>query len=78
MAKALASTSISSDPFTYAETMDSPQQDHWKQAMEEECPLILLNNTFTTINFWEARQLPVKPIGSKLVYKTIHNADSTT
>ena len=57
MAKALASTSINSDPFTYSEAMDSPQPDHWKREMEEECTSILLNDTFTTINSPEARQL---------------------
>jgi hypothetical protein len=77
MAKALASTSINSDPFTYAEAMDSPQREDWKRAMYEECTSILLNNTFTTINSREARQLRVKSIGSKCVYKTKHNPDST-
>jgi len=77
MAKALASTSINSDPFTSAEAMDSPQRDNWKRAMEEECTSILLSNTFTTINSREARQLRVKPIGSKWVYKTKHNPDGT-
>ena len=43
--------------------------------MEEECTSIRLNNTFTTINSREASQLPVKPIGSKWVYKTKHNPD---
>ena len=33
--------------------------------------------TFTTVNSREARQLRVKPIGSKWVYKTKHNPDST-
>jgi len=75
MAKALASTT--SDPFTYVEAMDSPQHEHWKGAMEEECTLILLNNTFTTVNSREARQLRVKPTGSKSVYKTKHNPDGT-
>ena len=75
MAKALASTS--SDPFTYAEAMDSPQHDHRKRAMEDECTSILLNNPFTTVNSREARQLRVKPIGSKWVYKTKHNPDGT-
>jgi len=77
MAKALASTSINSDPFTYAEAMDSPQHEQWKRAMEEECTSILLNNTFTTVNSREARQLRVKPIGSKWVYKTKYNPDGT-
>jgi len=63
MAKAHASTT--SDPFTYAEAMDSPQHWHWKHAMEDEFTSILLNNTFTTVNSWEARQLRVKRIGSK-------------
>jgi len=35
MAKALRSTSINSDPFTYVEAMNSPQRDDWKRAMEE-------------------------------------------
>jgi len=77
MAKALASTSINSDPFIYAEAMDSPQHEHWKWAMEEEYTSILLNKTFTTVSSREARQLWVKPIGSKLVYKTKHNPDGT-
>jgi len=77
MAKALPSTSINSNPFTYAEAMDSPQHEHWKRAMEEECTSILLNNTFTTVNSRESRQLRVKPIGSKWVYKTKHNPDGT-
>jgi hypothetical protein len=77
MAKALALASINSDPFRYPEAMDSPQRDHWKQALKEECTLILLNNTFTTINSREARQLRVKPIGSKRVYKTKHNPGGT-
>jgi len=46
--------------------------------MEEECTSILLNNPFTTIIPWEARQLQVKPIGSKLVYKTKLKPHSTT
>jgi hypothetical protein len=45
--------------------------------MEEECTSILLNNTFTTVNSREARQLQVKPIGFKWVYKTKHNPDGT-
>jgi len=45
--------------------------------MEEECTSILLNKTFPTINFREARQLLVKPIGSNWVYKTKHNPDRT-
>jgi len=77
MAKALASTSINSDPFTYAVAMDSPQPDHWKRAMEEEWTSILVNNTCTTINSREARQLQVKPIGSIWVYKRKHNPDGT-
>jgi hypothetical protein len=45
--------------------------------MEEECTSIVFNNTITTINFWESRQLRVKPIGSKCVYKTKPNPDGT-
>jgi len=66
------------DPFTYAEAMESPQRDHWKRAMEEESTLILLNNTFSALNSREARQLQVKPIGSKLVYETIQHPDGST
>jgi len=77
MAKALTSTSSNSDQFTYAEPMDSPQRDHWKRAMEEECTSILLNNTFTTINSRVRRQLGVKSFGSKWVYETKRNPDGT-
>jgi hypothetical protein len=77
MANGLASTSINSDPVTYAEAMDSTQHEAWKGAIEEEFTSILLNNTFTTVNSREAMQLPVKPIRSKLVFKTKHNPDGT-
>jgi len=46
--------------------------------MEEESTSILLNNTFSTLNSWEAQQLRVKPIGSMSVYKTKHNPDWST
>jgi len=46
--------------------------------MEEESTSILLNNTFSALKSWEARQLQVKPIGSKWVYKTKHNRDGST
>jgi len=35
-AEALTASAATGDPFTYAEAMESPQQDHWKRAMEEE------------------------------------------
>jgi len=46
--------------------------------MEEECTWVLLNNTFSALNYREALQLQVKVIGSKWVYKTRHNADRST
>jgi len=49
----------------------------WNRSREEECTSILLNNTFTTVNSREARQLRVTPIGSKWDYKTKHNPDGT-
>jgi len=58
--------------------MESPQQYHWKQALEEESTSILINNTFSALNSSEAQQLRVKPIGSKWVYKTEHNPDWST
>jgi hypothetical protein len=58
--------------------MESPKRDHWKRAMVEESTSILLNNTFSALNSREARQLRVKPIGSKGVYKTKHNPDGST
>jgi hypothetical protein len=58
--------------------MESPQQDHWNRAMEEESSSILLNNTFSALNSRKAQQLHVKPIGSKCVYKTKHNPDGST
>jgi len=76
--EALTASSATGDPYTYAEAMKSPQQTHWKRAMEEESTSILLNNTFSALNSREARQLQVKPIGSKWVYKTKHNPDGST
>jgi hypothetical protein len=77
IAKVITSTSINSDPFTYPEAKDSPQLDDWNRAIEEECRCMLLNNTFTMINSRETRQLQVKPICSKWVYKTKHNPEGT-
>jgi len=65
------------DPVTYAEPMESPQRDHWKRATEEVSTSILLNTTCSTLNSREARQLQVKPIGSKWVYKTKPNSDGS-
>jgi len=72
-----AKEAIRPNPVPTVEVMDSPQQAHWKRAMEEEHTLILLKNTFTTINSREARQLRVKTIGFKDVYTTKHNPDGT-
>jgi len=77
-AEAVTATGATGDPYTYSEALESPQPNHWKRAMEEESTLILLNNTFSALNSWEARQLQVKPIGSKCVYKTKHNPDRAT
>jgi hypothetical protein len=77
-AEALTASEATGDPFTYAEALESPQRNHWKRAMEEESTLILLNNTFSAPNSREARQLQVKPIGSKWVYMTKHNPDGST
>jgi len=74
-ASAEALTASATDPFTYTEAMEIPQQNHWKSAIEEESTSILLNNTFSALNSREARQLKVRPIGSKWVYKTKHNPD---
>jgi hypothetical protein len=57
--------------------MDSLHQEDWKQAMEEECTSILHNNTFTTSNSLEARQLRVNPTGFKWVFKMNLNPDGT-
>ena len=77
-ASAEALTASIEDPFTYVEALESPQKDHSKRAMEEESTSILLNNTFSSLNSQEARQLQVKPIGSKWVYRTKHNPDGST
>jgi hypothetical protein len=53
------------DPFTDTEAMEWPQRDHWQSAMEEENTSVQLNNTFSTLNSWHARQLQVKLCGSK-------------
>jgi hypothetical protein len=46
--------------------------------MQEESTAILLNNTFSALNSREARQLQVRPIGYKWVYKTKCNPDAFT
>jgi hypothetical protein len=46
--------------------------------VEEESTSMLLNNTFSALNSREARQLQVKLISSKWVYKTKHNPDRST
>jgi hypothetical protein len=69
---------VTGDPFTYVEAMECPQRNQWKRAMEEESPLILLNNTFSALNSREERQLQVKPVGSKWIYKNKHNPDGST
>jgi len=58
--------------------MEHPQRDHCKRAMEEESTSILLNNTISALNPREARQLQIKPFGSKSVYTTKHNPDGST
>jgi len=77
MPQALVSTFINCNPFTCVEAKDTPQRNHLKQAMEAECTLMMYNNSFTTISSWEARQLQVKPIRSKWIYKTKYNPDGT-
>jgi hypothetical protein len=78
MASALASTTINGDLSTYAKAMASPVRDHWKRAIDDESASILLNNTFTTVNSKEAKQLLVKPVGSRWVLKTKRNPDGST
>jgi hypothetical protein len=77
-AETLTASAATGDPYTYAEAMDSPQRDHWKRSMEENSTSILLNNTFSALNSREARQLQVKPNGSKWVYKTTNNPEGST
>jgi len=78
MASALAYTTINGDPSSYAEVMASPLKDHWKRAIDEESASILLNNTFTTVNSKEAKQLLVQPVGSRWVFKTKTYPDGST
>jgi len=58
--------------------MASPLRDHWNRAIDEEIASILSNNTFTTVNSKEAKQLLVKPVGSRWVFKTKRNPDGST
>jgi len=58
--------------------MAGPLRDHWKRAIDEESASILLNNTFSTVNSKEAKQLLVKPVGSRWVFKTKRNPDGST
>jgi hypothetical protein len=75
MASALPSTTINGDPSKYAEAMTGPLRDHWKQAIDEESASILLNNTFNRVCSKEAKQLHVKLVGSRWVFKTKRNPD---
>ena len=54
-----------------------PQHDDWKRGMKRECILIVLNNTVTSIKVREARQLRVKPIETKWVWKKKQNPHCT-
>jgi len=74
-AESLTGSEAIGEPFTYTEAMESLQRSHWKRAMEEESTAILLNNTFSALNSREARQLQVKPTGSKWFYYTKRNPD---
>jgi len=58
--------------------MESPQLDFKKRAMGEDSTSILFKNIFSALHYREARQLQVKPIGFKLVYKTKYNPDGCT
>jgi len=78
MASALASTTLNGDPSTYAEAMAGPLRNHCKRAIDEVSASIFLNNTLTTVNSKEAKQLLVKPVGSRWVFKTKRNPDGST
>jgi len=76
--EAKTASEASGHPFTHAHAMESPQRNQWNTAMEKECTWILLNNTFSAHNSQASRQLHVKLIVSKWVYKTKHNPDGST
>jgi hypothetical protein len=78
MVSALVSTTINGDPLTYAEAKAGPLRDHWKLAIDDESTSILLNNTFTTVNYKEAKQLLVKLVGSRWVFKNKRNPNGST
>jgi len=48
-AEAQTASEATGDPFTYAESMESPQGNQWKRAIEEESTLILLKNTYSAL-----------------------------
>jgi len=78
IASALASTTINGDPLTYGEAMEGPLRDHRKRNIDEEWASILLNNTVTTVNSKQVKQLLVKLVGSRWVFKTKRNPDGST
>ena len=47
-------------------------------SLDEESASILFKNTFTTVNSKEAKQLLVKPVGSRWVLKTKRNPNEST
>ena len=75
LARALAATVVNGDPSSYEEAMASPQKEHWKEAIREECNSILRNNTFAAMGSAVSTGMPTsnRPIGSKWVFKTKTN-----
>lgn len=57
---------VSADPLTYEQALDSPDAENWILAMDEEI------NALRNFGTWEVTKLPpnCKVIGSKWVYKT--------
>jgi len=59
------------------EAIQTPQQNHHTDAMEEESTLILLNNFFSPVLRWEAWQSQMKTIGFEWIPQTKHNPDGS-
>lgn len=61
------------EPTNYKQAMESPDNQEWKKAMDQEIRSLMKNN------MWELVPLPPgkKPVGSQWIYKIKCNADGT-
>lgn len=70
---AMALIAIGEEPQTYQETIESPNSEKWKQAMQEEYDSLLQNHTWDLVDKPNGQ----KVIDNKWVFKTKSNPDDS-